>query len=165
MLQHKPRFVSGQTLLSSLALGLALSATVLTGCASRSTSGQVYREGEARRAQIIEQGTVDSVRQVSIQGDSNGVGSIAGGIVGGIAGSGVGGGRGQAIGAVLGAVAGGVVGQKIEENSGLREGLEITVKLDNGTLRAYVQDADVPFKKGDRVRIVTSGGVSRVSPD
>jgi hypothetical protein len=67
---------------------IALSA--LAGCATQSSSGQVYREGETRRAQIIEQGTVESVRMVTIQGDTNGVGTAAGGIIGGIAGSNVG---------------------------------------------------------------------------
>ncbi|HEX4880446.1 MAG TPA: glycine zipper 2TM domain-containing protein [Limnobacter sp.] len=135
----------------------------LAGCATQSTSGAVYREGETRRAQMIEQGTVESVRTVTIQGDTNGVGTAAGGIVGGIAGSNVGGGSGRAVGAVLGAVAGGIAGQAIERNASTRQGLEITVRMDNGTLRAYVQDADEQFRPGDRVRVVTGGGTSRVT--
>jgi len=151
--------------LASAALaGIAVMVT-LSGCASQPSSGQVYKEGETQRAQIIEQAVVDQVRQVTIQGDTNGVGTIAGGIIGGIAGSGVGGGRGQSIGAAVGAVLGGVAGQKMEQNSGTRPGLEITVRMDNGSLRAYVQDADVQFRVGERVRIVTSGGVSRVTPN
>ena len=81
---------------------IALSA--LAGCATQSSSGQVYHEGETRRAQIIEQGTVESVRMVTIQGDTNGVGTAAGGIIGGIAGSNVGGGSGRAVGAIVGAI-------------------------------------------------------------
>ncbi|WP_370263352.1 glycine zipper 2TM domain-containing protein [Limnobacter sp.] len=157
MNQTKPnrlRFAGAATLLCVAALA---------GCATQSTSGTVYREGETRRAQIIEQGTVESVRTVTIQGDTNGVGTAAGGIVGGIAGSNVGGGSGRAVGAVLGAVAGGIAGQAIERNASTRQGLEITVRMDNGTLRAYVQDADEQFRPGDRVRIVTGGGTSRVT--
>lgn len=156
------KFTVTRTRSSLLVLSVAV-VTVLSGCAAQSTSGSVYRESDTRRAQIIEQGTVESVRVVTIQAESNGVGTLAGGVIGGIAGSGVGGGRGQAVGAVLGAVIGGVAGQKIEENAGTRPGLEITVKLDNGTLRAYVQEGDEEFKAGDRVRITTSGGYSRVS--
>jgi outer membrane lipoprotein SlyB len=156
------KFAVTRTRSSLLVLSVAV-VTVLSGCAAQSTSGSVYRESDTRRAQIIEQGTVESVRVVTIQAESNGVGTLAGGVIGGIAGSGVGGGRGQAVGAVLGAVIGGVAGQKIEENAGTRPGLEITVKLDNGTLRAYVQEGDEEFKAGDRVRITTSGGYSRVS--
>jgi outer membrane lipoprotein SlyB len=141
---------------------IALSA-LAAGCATQSSSGQVYREGETRRAQMIEQGTVESVRTVTIQGNTNGVGTAAGGIVGGIAGSNVGGGSGRAVGAVLGAVAGGIAGQAVERNASTRQGLEITVRMDNGTLRAYVQDADEQFRPGDRVRIVSGGGTSRVT--
>ena len=139
---------------------IALSA--LAGCATQSSSGQVYREGETRRAQTIEQGTVESVRTVTIQGDTNGVGTAAGGI-GGLAGSNVGGGSGRAVGAVLGAVAGGIAGQSIERNASTRQGYEITVRMDNGTLRAYVQDADEQFRPGERVRVVSGGGTSRVT--
>ena len=140
---------------------IALSA--LAGCATQSSSGQVYREGETRRAQIVEQGTVESVRQVTIQGDTNGVGTAAGGIIGGLAGSNVGGGSGRAVGAIVGAVAGGVAGQAVERNASQRAGLEITVRMDNGTLRSYVQDADEQFRPGERVRIISGGGTSRVT--
>jgi outer membrane lipoprotein SlyB len=38
------------------------------------------------------------------------------------------------------------------------------VRLDNGELRAIVQEADVPLQPGQRVRLLTSGGVTRVTP-
>lgn len=143
---------------------LALVALVgLAGCASQGSSGQVYREGETRRAQMIEQGTVESVRTVTIQGDTNNIGTIAGGVLGGMAGSNMGGGSGRAAGAIVGAIAGGVAGQAIERNASTRAGLEITVRMDNGTMRAYVQDADEQFRPGERVRIVSNGGVARVT--
>jgi outer membrane lipoprotein SlyB len=41
--------------------------------------------------------------------------------------------------------------------------LEITVKLDSGTMLAVVQEADVQFAPGDRVRLLESGGTTRVS--
>lgn len=148
--------------LSTCAVALIVVST-LPGCATQSTSGQVYRENEARRVQTIQQGTVESIRTVTIQGDTNGVGTVTGGIVGGIAGSNVGGGSGRTLGAVLGAVAGGIAGQAVERSASTRPGLEITVRLDNGTLRAYVQDADENFRPGDRVRIVSIDGTSRVS--
>lgn len=153
---------SSRTLKSTAVLAIVTLAT-LSGCATQGSSGQVYREGEARRAQIIEQGTVESVRNVTIQGDTNNIGTIAGGVLGGMAGSNVGGGSGRAAGAIVGAIAGGVAGQAIEKNMTTRAGLEITVRMDNGTLRAYVQDADEAFRAGERVRIVSNGGVSRVS--
>jgi outer membrane lipoprotein SlyB len=43
-------------------------------------------------------------------------------------------------------------------------GVELTVRLDNGELRAIVQEVDgQQFKPGDRVRLLSQGGVTRVS--
>jgi len=38
------------------------------------------------------------------------------------------------------------------------------VRLDSGEMRAIVQEADVELKPGQRVRLLTSGGVTRVTP-
>jgi outer membrane lipoprotein SlyB len=108
-------------------------------------------------------GVVESVREVVIEGSRGPVGTIAGGAVGGIAGSNVGGGRGSTIGSILGAVAGGVAGQALERNVTERKGLEITVRLDNGELRAITQDADEQFRAGERVRLLSGSGITRVT--
>jgi outer membrane lipoprotein SlyB len=155
---------TSRTFKTTAALACIALATLASGCATQGSSGQVYREGETRRAQAIEQGTVESVRHVTIQADDdNKIGTLAGGVLGGLAGSHVGGGKGRAAGAIVGAIAGGVAGQHIEKNMNTRPGLEITVRMDNGTMRAYVQDNDDDFRPGERVRIVSNGGVSRVS--
>lgn len=140
-----------------------ISALALTGCASQSSSGNVYREGDTLQAQTVQMGTVESVREVTIEGKNSGVGGAAGTVIGGIAGSNIGQGRGSAVGSVLGAVAGGLLGKKAEDGVVTRPGLEITVQLDSGGMRAYVQDADVRFRAGDRVRIVSGNGKSRVT--
>jgi outer membrane lipoprotein SlyB len=118
-----------------LALAGALAATaVITGCASTSSSS-VYSGGQARQEQTVRMGVVESVRQVTIEGSKSGVGTIAGGAIGGVAGSNIGGGnRGSAVGTILGAVAGGIAGNAIEQGTTKKQGLEITVKLDNGEL-------------------------------
>jgi outer membrane lipoprotein SlyB len=64
---------------------------------------------------------------------------------------------------VLGAILGGVAGSAIEGQANKRPGLEITVKLDNGEYRAITQDADEAFRPGERVRLLSSGGVTRVT--
>ena len=147
-----------------LAIASAFAATaVITGCASTS-SGSVYSGGQARQEQTVRMGVVESVRQVSIEGSKSGVGTVAGGLVGGVAGSNIGGGsRGSAIGTILGAVAGGVAGNAIEQGTTKKQGLEITVKLDNGELRAITQEADETFRSGERVRLLSGGGVTRVT--
>lgn len=134
----------------------------LVGCAS-SNSGSVYSRDEAKRVQTIKTGTVETVRNVKLEGTKSPVGTIAGGAIGGIAGSSIGHGNGSTIAAVIGAVAGGLAGSALEEVTTRKEALEITIKLDGGGLVAIVQESDEQFKAGDRVRIIESAGNSRVS--
>jgi outer membrane lipoprotein SlyB len=136
---------------------------LLAGCASGLGSGD-YERREARRVQEVKMGVVESIRSVKLEGTESGVGTIAGGAIGGIAGSNVGGGKGSAIGAVLGAVAGGVAGKAIEEASTRKPGIEITVRLDSGRTVAVVQeDTGESFNRGDRVRMLESGGQARIT--
>ncbi len=150
--------ISGKLMIA----GALAASAVISGCASTS-SGSVYSSAQARQEQTVRMGVVESVRQVSLEGSKSGVGTVAGGIVGGVAGSNVGRGKGSTIGSVLGAVAGGVAGNIIEEGTTRKQGLEITVKLDNGELRAITQEADEAFHPGERVRLLSGGGVTRVS--
>ena len=149
---------------SRLALASALAATLaISGCASTS-SGSVYSGAQTRGEQTVRMGVVESVRQVTIEGSKSGVGTLAGTAVGGVAGSNIGGGsRGSAIGTIIGAVAGGMAGNAIEQGASKKPGLEITVKLDNGELRAITQDADEIFRPGERVRLLSGSGVTRVT--
>ena len=142
------------------ALGLAV---LVSGCATQSSSSAVYRADETQREQTVRMATVESVRKVMIQRDSKGIGVIGGAVVGGLAGSSAGGGRGQDIATVLGAIGGMVAGQAIENQSNQREGLEVIVKYDSGETRVIVQEADVDVKAGDRVRVISGGGVLRIS--
>lgn len=147
--------------MKNVVLAIAVAAS-LAGCASRE-SANVYGRHEAGREQTVRMATVESVRKVSIEGSRSGVGTVAGGVVGGVASSGVGQGRGATVASVLGAVGGGVAGQAIEERVTRKDGLEITVKLDSGEMRAIVQEDDVGLRAGERVRLLTSGGVTRVT--
>lgn len=142
---------------------LMISLALLAGCAT-SKSGDVYSRDQARREQTIRMGVVESVRAVQMEGTKSPVGTIAGAAVGGIAGSSLGGGKGSAVAAVIGAVAGGLAGSAIEEGVTRKQAMEITVKADNGRLIAIVQEGDPrEFQPGDRVRIISSGGESRVT--
>ncbi len=143
-------------------LAIGLLSGLIAACAS-SNSGSVYSRDEARKVQTIKTGVVESVRQVKLEGTKSPVGTVAGGAIGGIAGSSVGHGKGSAVAAVIGAVAGGLAGSAAEEAITRKDGLEITVKLDGGGLIAIVQEADEAFKAGEKVRILESGGESRVS--
>jgi outer membrane lipoprotein SlyB len=141
---------------------LLASGVILGGCAE-SLSGSAYSRGQAREVMEVQMGVVESVRHVQIEGTRSGVGPAAGAVVGGIAGSNIGEGKGSTVGAVLGAVAGGVVGSAIEQGTTKKNGLEITVKLDSGRMLAITQEADEEFRVGERIRVLTGGGVTRVS--
>ena len=146
-------------LITSLAALLALG-----GCQS-SLTGDTYSRDEARAVQTVRMGTIESLRPVKIEGTKTPIGAGAGAVVGGIGGSGIGGGRGGAVMAVVGAVAGGLLGAAAEEGLTRTQGVEITVREDDGTMRAYVQEVEPNqvFRVGERVRIMTVNGTSRVT--
>jgi outer membrane lipoprotein SlyB len=132
------------------------------GCAS-SRSGKVYSRDEARKPHTVKMGTVESVGEVEIEGTKSTLGVVAGGILGGVVGSSIGHGSGTAIAIAVGAIAGGAAGGAVEEQSTRRDGLEITVRLEDGKTIAIVQEADESFNVGDPVRVLTApDGTTRV---
>ncbi len=141
---------------------ILLIASLLNACAS-SNAGDVYSRDEARKIQTIRKGVVESVRTVKLEGTKTPIGTVAGAAVGGVAGSTIGGGKGSAIAAVIGAVVGGLAGSAVEEGVTRKDAFEITVKLDNGSLVAIVQEATEKFAPGDSVRLIENAGVTRVS--
>ena len=79
-------------------------------------------------------------------------------------GSTVGGGhRANAAGAIAGAVVGGLIGNAVEKGNNDRRGVEVTVRLEGGRLIAITQEKDEEFRVGDRVRILSGQGATRVS--
>ena len=140
---------------------LISSVALLAGCASQ--SGSSYSREQTRHELTVRMGVVDSVRHVSIEGTKSPVGAGAGAVIGGVAGSTVGQGRGSGVASILGAIAGGVAGAVVEEKATKKDGLEITVKLENGAYIAVTQEADEEFKPGERVRILSGDGATRVS--
>lgn len=141
---------------------LAAALVVLGGCAS-GTGGKDYSREQTRAVQEVQMGIVESVREVNIEGTKTPIGAGAGAVVGGVAGSTVGGGRGSVVGATLGAVLGGLGGAATEEAVTRQRGVEITVRLDSGRMIAVTQAADEEFRAGDRVRVLSGGGTTRVS--
>ena len=137
---------------------------LLGGCASN-LAGDTYSRDEARRVQTVRMGTIEALRPVKIEGTKTPIGGGAGAIVGGVAGSAIGGGRGSLVAAVIGAVAGGLAGSAAEEGITRTQGVEITVREDDGSTRAYVQavQSNEIFRVGERVRIMTVDGTSRGS--
>lgn len=155
--------VNDRCLPATLTALLLVAGVALGGCAS-SLSGDSYSRTEARRVMNVKYAVVEEVRPVKLEGTKTPIGPVAGAAVGGIAGSSVGGGKGAAVAAVIGAVAGGVAGAAIEEGATRKPGVEITVRMENGSLIAVVQeDAGENFQVGERVRVVEDGGTTRVA--
>lgn len=138
-------------------------AGALGGCAATQPSAGIYRPGQALNEHTVRLGSVESIRNVTIAGHETGVGSMAGAVIGSSAMSNVGRGNGSLVASIVGAIAGGVLGQHAEANLAQRPGYEITVRLDDGELRAVTQLADELFQPGERVRLLSSRRGARVT--
>lgn len=136
---------------------------LMSGCMTTANRGDVYSRGEAKREMTVRFGVVESVRDVKLEGTySSGTGTLAGAGLGAIAGSGMGHGhRAHGAGGVAGAVVGGLIGSAVEQAITDKDGLEITVKLDqSGKLVAVVQEkTQEVFRTGDRVRILRTEAI------
>ena len=145
---------------------IAISAVMLvSGCAKPSASANVYNYNQTQRDQIVRNGTVINVRPITIQSDqTSGGGAIAGGAVGGVAGSAVGGGTGRTLAIIGGALLGALAGNAVEDRMGKKDGLEITIRLDNGETRVIAQEADLPIMMNQRVQVISGAGPTRVVP-
>lgn len=145
-------------------LGAVAVSAVLTGCASPGLGGGNYTRGQVRGEQSVRLGVVEAVRDVTIDATDTGTGTLTGAALGGIAGSTLGGGhKANAAGAIAGAVVGGLIGNSIEKNANDRRGVEVTVRVEGGNLIAITQEKDEEFRVGDRVRILSGQGATRVT--
>lgn len=146
-----------------VAVGVTLVALISSGCVSNLT-GDTYSREDARTPQTVRMGNVENARLVQIEGTKSPVGTLGGAVIGGVAGSTIGGGRGSVIAATVGALAGGLAGSAAEEGLTKTQGVEVTVREDDGQTRAYVQGVEegVVFNPGDRVQILSVNGQSRV---
>jgi len=151
------------------AAAAALACTVaLSACATTPAgSADMYSGFDTQREASVRMGIVESVRPVTIDG-SNGqpgvFGAIGGGLLGAVAGSAIGHGRGSLFSGILGGVAGAVAGDQVQTHLERHPGEEITVRLDDGALRAVTQNvSEGRFYPGERVRLLSEGGTTRVT--
>ena len=143
-------------------LAAALAALSLGGCAYHGGPGH-YR-GYDMGEQQVRFGVVDSVREVRLHARETGIGATSGMAIGSIAGSHAGRGYHSSVaGAIGGAILGAIVGSEIERSANERPGVEVTVLLDSGRYLAVVQEGAESFRAGDRVRVLSSRGSTRVT--
>lgn len=146
-------------------ISLIAGSLIISGCAS-SLTGDSYSREDARQVQSVQYGTVEDVRLVKIEGTKTPIGTAAGATVGGVAASSIGEGKGAAVAAVIGAVVGGLAGSAAEEELTKTQGVELVIHMQNSNktlsiVQAY--DPAKPFHIGDRVRLMTVNGQTRVS--
>jgi len=143
---------------------LILAALLASLGACATSSPDVVRRSEAQRLSQVQDGTVLSIRPVTVDGSQSGLGGTAGGVVGAVAGSSIGGHRDSIVGGVLGAVVGGVIGNAAERAGTRENAVEILIQLRNGERRAIVQaQGSEVLNAGDAVVLVTTGGKTRVT--
>jgi outer membrane lipoprotein SlyB len=137
------------------ALALSLAALLAAGgCADMSPTG--YNVNTAQQAQYVQYGTVVDAQAVRInESTTPGLGAVAGAVIGGLAGASIGHGLGSALGAAGGVVAGGLAGNAIQNGVSTKNGVQLTVRLDNGQSVAVSQVSNEYFAPGDRVRVLT----------
>ncbi len=145
---------------------LILAASVATlGALSacQTANPDIVSRNDAQRMSSVQDGTILSIRPVTIDGSQSGGGGAAGAIAGGVAGSNVGGPRGSVLVGLAGAIAGGVIGNAAERAATKEDGFEILVQLKNGERRSIVQGkGNEVLAAGDPVIMVTTGGKVRV---
>jgi outer membrane lipoprotein SlyB len=106
-------------------------------------------------------GTVESIREISTRGDSNGLGAAGGAVVGGLLGNQVGGGHGKQAMTVVGAIGGAFAGNQIEKQARATISYETRVRMDNGSSRTIGQATQPVWRDGDHVKVVD--GVVRMN--
>lgn len=143
---------------------IALSLLLAQGCA-KSLEGDVYSRDEAQRTMNVQWATVVGAKPIVIEGDRSQTGQMAGGVIGGAAGYGVTDSSTRALTTAVGAVAGAIVGQMAEEKMTRAQGMELTLKLDNGESIIIVQEVKevTDFVAGDRVKLVSGSGKLHVT--
>lgn len=103
-------------------------------------------------------GTIVEVKEVDVPGKGTGIGAVAGGVGGAVVGHQIGENRtGTAVGAVVGAVA----GHQIERQARMHKRYDITVKMNDGTVRQLSDESGTPItvKSGDKVKVAQDGTV------
>lgn len=95
-------------------------------------------------------GTVQAVREVTQDGPANGIGAVAGGAVGGVLGHQLK--HDSKLVTLVGAAAGAFIGNEAQKRQNATSHWELTVRLDDGTMKT-INSPNAPFwHQGDRVR-------------
>ena len=115
----------------------------------------VRRDQRVAAATCAECGVVESVQEVKVEGQTNGVGALAGGATGALVGNRIAGSNNRTLGGVVGAVGGGLIGNAIEKHHRAGIAYDVNVRMQDGTLRT-VRQSTAPAV-GEKVRVESDG--------
>lgn len=108
----------------------------------------------ATRPACADCGTVETFREVQVKGDGSPVGAVAGGAAGALIGHQFGRGGGKDLLTIAGAIGGAFAGHEIERNVRKKTRYEVSVRMEDGSLRTVTQDAAPGWRVGERVRVL-----------
>ena len=116
-------------------------------------SGIYAENSRLKQSPCSDCGTIESIREIAQEGKGSGLGAIAGTLLGGILGHQVGNGTGRDIATVVGALGGAFAGNEVEKNARGSHQYQITVRLDDGSMRTITETAQPKWQNGERVRV------------
>ena len=123
-----------------------------------------YSSTETGQLSSVVEGSILSIKQVALSG-SKGMGSGIGGALGATVGAGAVGSddSDKVAGAIIGGLLGAMAGKAIEENATAETGFEFLVKLNNGSIKAFVQKSQQGLRVGDQVYVLYGNGTARLT--
>ena len=147
------------------AIAAAASLGILTAACAPGIGANEYTLGQVGDLARVEEGVIEAVRPVIIEGNEDQfIGSATGGIIGGALASQVGrGGAGTIAATAAAAIAGALLGAALENQARKRPGFAYTVRLPSGELVTIVQGGDIALPVGTDV-FVEYGARPRVIP-
>ena len=111
-------------------------------------------QAPASRPICFDCGTVEAVREIEEKGKGSWIGPVAGGVGGAILGKQMGKGNGNTIMTILGAAGGAFAGNEIEKRVRTTKRWEVSVRLEDGSMRTVPYDTAPGWRTGERVRFV-----------
>lgn len=111
-------------------------------------------QAPAVQPKCLDCGLVEAVREIEQKGEGSWIGPVAGGVGGAILGKQMGKGTGNTIMTIIGAAGGAYAGNEIEKRVRSTKRWEVSVRLDDGSVRSVSYDAAPAWRAGERVRYV-----------
>jgi outer membrane lipoprotein SlyB len=99
-------------------------------------------------------GTVVDVNVIEQKGEGSGVGAVAGAVLGGLLGNQIGQGNGRKLATVAGVAGGVLAGHQAERQIKASKRYDVTVRMEDGTVRHFPYDVAPPVRAGEPVRVV-----------